>query len=260
MLKSFLTRVATEEEKPEFKCDEVAVVAQKWFEAENRPRQGEAEDAEKKFSEWQLGDHKVVCHNLCHEYAMTLLKATIHPSATIKCLLAKCQVLAYYLLPHSKLMTTTVFWLTEEGVRQLLSYHLAVLFFHLAVKSEKRGSTGSAMQGMLSWAYRQFVALETVKAPFCDLATHRRSVLALLLMYVEGKDETHTIGLRLAAMNEFLELKDLARYKATEMKVPPHTTVDPTTKFDLPEPQGPSTLDTLLSLEPLSKLCLDLQV
>lgn len=260
MQDSYLTRVRPEE--PAFKNEDVAVVGRKWFEEEHAPLKAaappETKEGGTELSAWKLGSKEVVSKNLSHEYALTLLKATIHPSTDVKVLLAKCRILVYFLLPHAKLLTTTVFWLTEEGVRQLLAYHLAVLFYHLAVKSERKGSTGKAMLGMLAWSYEHFLALQEVKAPFPDIPKYQNSAFALLLLYVDDENDTRRVGLRLAAMKRFLDLRDKERYKTAEAKVPPHTTIDPCTEFAMPELVGPSSLENSLAFEPLSELCLQL--
>lgn len=242
--------------KTEFQIDEVAIVGSEWFKAESAPSAYDASKYEP--TKWRLGPRTVTCKNLCHEYALALLKMVVHASGDPKVLLAKCKTIVYFLMPHVKLLSSSVFLLTEEGVSQLLAYHLACLFLRLALKSEKRQSTGHAMQGMLAYAYQQFSSLLKIEASFVDLQKLQQSTLALLLLYADPKDTDQRVAVRLAAMSLFLKLEDRKHYEAAQRDVPPHTGITPSTKFEMPELTLPSSLGESLSFEPLSKLCLQL--
>lgn len=250
----FLVRLVPKDKK--FQPEEVAVVGSQWFKAEAAPRTHDASKYEP--TQWRLGTRKVTCKNLCHEYAFVLLRAVIHCSEDPQVLLAKCKLIVYFLMPHVTLLTSSVFLLTEEGLSQLLSFHLASLFYRLALKSEKRQSTGLMMQGMLAYAHKQFSALLKIDASFVGLKTLHQKTLALLLLYTEPKDTDQRVALRLAAMSLFLKLEDRKHYEAAQRDVPPHTGIEPSTQFDMPELTLPSSLGESLRFEPLAKLCLQL--
>lgn len=224
----------------------VSEVLEIWMSAKKQPKLFQCFQLEK--PQWKIDDSTVMtCHSLAQEVAMTLLCSLQNLTSSYKNLIKACKRIYWTLLPHVKLLNQSkVFFLTENGLRQVLCYYLILLMRNLVFKSEKLGVTGDTFCGMLQWIKDQCHLLLTLRTPFAnDIRTFKQEAEAMILLYVEGKDSNHEIALRMEAMNRYLHLKDTIRYNKAQAQVPSTSPMTPTSDYKSLVPIGPSDIEAL---------------
>ena len=223
----------------QFDQEYVRQVCRIWDEAKARPPR----DARLR-SQWVIGGKTVVCRSLAHEYYFTLLRWVLEEKTELN---KACRVVRWRMLPCALLVKSSpVFFLSEPGCRQLLCFSLCRLMAYFIDLSEKRDSTGGNFCGMIRWTLDQCRLLAGLRSPFAAEAEAIRARLRpLLLLHVPSDSVNHGISLAMEAMNDFLVLRDTARYQKARARVPATSALIPTDTHRPVRPVGPSSVSSL---------------
>jgi hypothetical protein len=195
-------------------------------------------------SRWEICDKRIVCRSLAQEYYLSLLHWVLSEK---KELARACRVVQWKMLPCAKIIKTSpVYFMSENGCRQLLCFTLVRLMVSLVFKSEARESTGNMFCGMIQWILNQTHLLIQLKSPFeVEARQIKLEMRAMLLLYVAPDNSDHGIQLAMEAMNAFLLLKDTVRYEKAKSRVPATSVLIPTTTHRVISPIGPSSISSL---------------
>jgi len=234
-------RKLSEDRTEKFDGEYVRQVCRIWDDAKARPRLASGGLLR---SHWVLNGKTVLCRSLAHEYYFTLLRWVLEEKKDLN---RACRIVQWRMMPCALLVKSSpAFFLSLPGCRQLLCWTLCRFMAGLIYLSESLKSTEGVFCGMIRWTLDQCHLLVRLRSPFAEPASALQLRLRpLLLLYVKPDNADHDIALAMAAMNDFLALRDTERYEKARARVPPTSGLEPTTTHRPVPPVGPSSVSSL---------------